>query len=598
MDIATLGYLMSLPVLLVFLMQISGAAGKFFLLIERVYLTFAFALLLFLELCTFPFMEEYGQRPNRLFVEYLVYPKEVFNLMVNNPYHLISSIVIIILMIAATVFLWKMFRKYLNLPLKTSLSGAIIVFLIMGNVTFICARSSFHHRPFNLAKAYFSTNQTVNALTGNSVYSLISSVKTAYGEHKVSYPEQLEKDMLSNIKTATGFDFSPATEDFPTLNHLQPTAEFTGANVVVILQESMGAQFVKSLGGRDLTPNLDKLCAEYWCFSNMYATGVRSIRGIEAVTTGFTPTANRAVVKREHSQRDFFNLAYAFREKGYENLFIYGGESNFDNMRSFFLGNGYTSITDYEDYDSPSFVGTWGVSDEDLFNKALEKFDNLAGKGKPFYALLFTSSNHDPFEIPEGKIQIQDTSGNIKQFAAIKYADYALGRFVGEIKKRPYYQNTIFLVIADHDARVTGRNLVPVNHFHIPAVIFGGNIEKRLEKQVVSQIDMPKTLLSLAGIEMNTPMLGYDLTNLPEGFKGRAMMQYYNNFLLLQNDGKVALVQPENPVMTMHYDKASQSLTPVTEDKQFNDLALSYALFGERAYQKGYYLTERKVPAR
>ncbi len=594
-DISLLGYLTAIPVLLTFLMQLCGNSLRHILFsIEKLYLVFTLSLLFFLELSSFSFIEEYGQRPNRIFIEYLIYPREVIKLMVNNHKHLITSIIIIAVMIVAIVFLWKILKNKLKFPKAAGVLPALIIFIIVGNISFICGRSSFQHRPFNLAKAYFSTNQMVNVLTGNSAYTLVSSIKAAYSEKIVSYPHQDNSMMLDNIRKSTGFDYAPATENRPTLNHLKPTGTANRFNVVVILEESFGSQFVKGLGGLDLAPNIDQLCKDYWCFTNMYATGVRSIRGIEAVTTGFTPTINRAVVKREKSQHNFFNLAQVFKNKGYESLFIYGGESNFDNMRSFFLGNGYTHIVDYTDFKDPSFVATWGVSDEDLFAKSLEEFDKLSQDNKPFYALVFTSSNHDPFEIPDNKVSIKETTGELKRFAAVKYADFALGDFIQKVKTKSYYENTIFVVIADHDARVTGRNMVPIEHFHIPAVIFGGGIRHKIEDHVVSQIDMPKTILSLVGIEIDTPMLGYDLSNLPENFAGRAMMQYYDNFVLMQDDGKVALVQPEKEVITMKYNKHLTTLEPSSCDDKFNSLALSYALIGERAYQDGYYIFENE----
>lgn len=542
-----------------------------------------------MELCTFPFIEEYGQRPNRIFIEYLIYPNEVIKLMVNNTNHLFVSIAIIIMMIGVIWCLWKIINRFISVPKQSSSISSLIAFMLVGCLVFICGRSSFQHRPFNLAKAYFSTNQLVNVLTGNSVFSLVTSIKAAYGEKRVSYPSQDYDLMLNNIKDDTNFDYSVANKNHPLLNHLKPTNTFNKTNVVIILEESFGAQFVKSLGGKDLAPNIDELCENYWCFTNMYATGVRSIRGIEAVTTGFTPTVNRAIVKRELSQRNFFNLATAFKQYGYENLFIYGGESNFDDMRSFFLGNSYTRIVDYNDYKDPSFVATWGVSDEDLFAKSIEEFDKLAADNKPFYALIFTSSNHDPFEIPSNKIDIGDLSGDVKRYAAVKYADYSLGKFVKTVKTKSYFDNTIFIVIADHDARVTGKNMVPIEHFHIPAVIFGNKISKKIENHVVSQIDIPKTILSLVGIEIDTPMLGYDLSNLPSDFCGRAMMQYYDNFVLMRDDRTVALVQPEKNVITMKYREDSKSLEKIEDNSDYNSLALSYAIIGELSYKKKFF---------
>lgn len=152
-----------------------------------------------------------------------------------------------------------------------------------------------------------------------------------------------------------------------------------------MLQESLGAQFVQSLGGKNLAPEFDKLLNQGWSFDQLYATGTRSVRGIEAVVTGFTPTPARAVVKLDKSQHNFFTLAALLQQEGYATQFIYGGESHFDNMKSFFLGNGFADIVDFDDIEQPEFVGSWGASDGDLFRQADKELQQFHLQDKPFF---------------------------------------------------------------------------------------------------------------------------------------------------------------------------------------------------------------------
>ena len=242
-------------------------------------------------------------------------------------------------------------------------------------------------------------------------------------------------------------------------------------------------------------------------------------------------------------------------------------------------------------FSEAKYVSSWGASDEDLFNKALEHFDNMYRQNQTFYSLVFTSSNHDPFDIDEsfaGKERNRET--------AVRYADYALGKFYDTVKTKPYFKDTVFLVIADHDSRTWGNELVPIKHFHIPAVLFGSDITARTEEHVVSQIDIPKTLLSLAGISAEVPTVGYDLSNLPSDFKGRALLQFYNNFCYLRDDGKTATVLPNEKISTWQYDFSSAELSQIDSDPALEKTALAYALFGELAYQNGYFsgFNERK----
>ncbi len=582
-DLSGLGYIMALPVLLTFTCSIVPLrVASLLLLLERIWLWLILCLVVFLEFSTFPFMAEYSVRPNRLFVEYLAYPEELINLMIHG--HLLAVIAVCTLMICAGYLLYHLVRRIKINP-APSLPGALLTFVLVGAVTFIAARSSFDHRPFNLAKASFSSNQIVNNLAGNSGYTLITSLKASFAEKANNYADMKPQEVLQLVKQDTGFDYTPASADNPTLNQLRASYPGQRRNIVIILEESLGAQFVGTLGGSNLTPQLDRIYSQGWGFAQMYATGVRSVRGIEAVTSGFTPSVNTATVKREKSQKNFFNLGGILKSLGYHTAFIYGGESHFDNMRSFFLGNGYEQIIDIDDYPNPRFLASWGVSDEELFDKALSYFDENFHKGQPFYALVFTSSNHDPYEIPpefaQGAPQSREN--------AVRYADFALGRLYDKLKERPYFNDTVFLVIADHDARSGGNALVPVNNFHIPAVIFGAGIAQRLDDRVVSQIDMPKTLLSLAGISAAVPTVGYDLTQSPSAFSGRALLQFYQNFALLQGDGSLMMVLPDGKFASCHYDFKEGRIEPAADNEQLQKLALAYAHLGEYAYDLGYF---------
>lgn len=584
-DLSGLGYILALPVLLTFLASsLPYGIGRIFLFAEKTYLLITGTLIFFLEMCTIPFMEEYATRPNRLFLEYMIYPAELAKLLING--HLAAVITVFCLMSIFVLFFFRALKKITLKHVPFNLIS-VMIFVVLGTITFISARSSFEHRPFNLAKAIFSSNQIVNTLTANSGYMLATSVKSMMSEKASTYKPLTQEEIIKEIQTDTGFDYTPATAENPTLNRLIPTNTGARKNIVIILEESLGAQFVGYLGGSGLTPNLDRIYGEGYGFTNMFATGVRSVRGIEAVTSGFPPTVNTSTVKREKTQKNFFNLASTLKNKGYQNSFIYGGESHFDNMRSFFLGNGYTKIIDINNYDNPIFTGSWGVSDEDLFNKALETFDEMHRQQQPFYSLVFTSSNHDPYEIKES------FSHNVRnRETAIKYADYALGKFYDEVKTKPYFNDTIFLVIADHDARAWGSELVPVNHFHIPAVLFGAGIEHKTESHVVSQIDIPKTMMSLAGIKADVPTVGYDLTQLPDGFKGRALLQFYQNFCYLEDDGSAVMILPDQKVVSARYDFSTQTLTPTTENNSLEKKALAYAHLGELSYEHGFFLIE------
>ncbi|QYJ78711.1 LTA synthase family protein [Shewanella acanthi] len=587
-DIATLCWLWGIAALGTAVFAGEHAIGRLWLPILRGWLTLGLWAVLLLELATPSFIEEYGIRPNRLFVEYLIYPKEVLSMLWAG--RKLELIFAVILSVTTLYGGWKLSGKLTrNIRFPRWYWRPVLVVLVAG-VTFLGARSTLGHRPINPAMVAFAEDPLVNSLVINSAYSLVFAIKQMGSEDDASkvYGKLSHDEIIATIREASGRPASAfASDTAPSLSFNQASYQGKPKNLVILLQESLGARFVGSLGGLPLTPNIDALSKEGWYFDNLYATGTRSVRGIEAMTTGFTPTPARSVVKLGKSQTGFFTIADLLKNHGYTTQFIYGGESHFDNMRSFFLGNGFTDIIEQQDYKSPVFTGSWGVSDEDLMRKADSEFKRLYSEGKPFFSLVFSSSNHDPFEFPDDRIELYEQPKQTRNNAA-KYADYALGEFFKLAKNADYWKDTIFIIVADHDSRVGGADLVPVARFRIPGLILGDAIAPKRDHRIVSQIDLPPTLLSLIGVSDSYPMLGRDLTQVRDDWPGRALMQYDKNFALMEGN-EVVILQPEKAAQGFQYDAKSESLSPYEPAKALEKKALSWALWGSLAYQQGLY---------
>lgn len=573
------------------LLTILFGTNRIWLSFLRIWLTMWSVFILFMEVATPAFIETYDFRPNRLFIEYLLYPKEVFSMLANG--HLVAVVSSLVVTIIASWLYWKLAKKVVrNLALPSWKIRPILAILVIA-VAFIGARSSFAHRGINPAMVAFSSDPLVNSLVLNSGYSVLYAAQQLKNEDKSSeiYGKMPVEEMLQIVKANSQRSTSDyISEEIPTLSHNQATFQGKPKNIVIVLEESLGAQFIGTLGGKPLSPEFDKLAQEGWLFENLYATGTRSVRGIEAVIAGFTPTPARATVKLTKSQNGFFTIAELLRRQGYQTSFIYGGEKHFDNMASYFYGNGFETIIDEKDYKNPKFVATWGMSDEDLFDKAHETFSELAKQDKPFFSLVFTSSNHDPFEFPDGKIELFDKEKQTRNNAA-KYADYALGYFFKQAKVSDYWKNTIFLVVADHDSRVGGESLVPIRHFHIPGLILGADIEPRRDSRLVSQIDMPTTLLSLAGISGEYPMIGYDLTKADN--PNRAFMQYDQTQAMMKGTD-VIILQPNTAPKGYVYNLATKQLEAQEQPEALKNEALAHALLGSYLYNRQLY----KLPNR
>lgn len=543
------------------------------------------ASVLFLELATPSFIEQFDSRPNRIFFEYLDRPKEVLSTLwgaYRLPLMSGLTITAIVLVLAAR----SVYRRSVKArPVTLYLCFPVALVGVLASA--MMGRSTLDHRPVNPSTVALTTDSMVNELALNSAYSVAYAAYELKNESKggFRYSNMNGEKALKIVKDQMQANDNEFINNYSTWHKFSPRAVDTERkNLVLIVEESLGAEFVGSLGGLDLTPNIDALREEGWWFENLYATGTRSVRGLEAVTTGFLPTPARSVVKLSKSQRDFFTLASYLGEKGYDTSFIYGGEAQFDNMRRFFMGNGFQRVIDEKDYDNPKFVGSWGVSDEDLFERAHNEFRALANK--PFFSLVFTSSNHTPFEFPDGKINIEGTQ---KQTVnnAVKYADYALGEFFKKAKTSNYWKNTVFLVIADHNSRVYGAELIPVKRFHIPAVIVGEGIKPKKFYRVASQIDMPPTLLSLIGVRGEHPMIGQDLTKIDDNWPGRAIMQF-NTLQAYREANDVVVMQRGITPKTFIYENSTLHPSEIKNSDMILR-AQGHSVWASEAYQKALY---------
>lgn len=587
MDLISLCYLLFLPTTLILFIPFAFLERLDFAL--KFYFIFFLALLLLLELATPTFIGQFDTRPNKIFIDYLIYPKEVMGMLFKG-----FLIPVGIVFLFLSLFIWALWRYRVRLfrvephdySIKLVISPVLLFLLFFG------ARSSLTSvRPINASNAIFSNDQLTNNLGLNSFYTVAYAAYSLKNERNASkmYGKMEVKEAMARVRKYMTADEQDFLEPDKSLQHRQRANQSanTPYNLVIILEESLGADYVGCLGGLPLTPEFDKLTEDGLLFTNLYCTGTRSVRGIEAVVTGFLPSASESVVKLSNSQTDFYTIARLLKSRGYATSFIYGGSSNFDNMGAFFQGNGFDVIIDEDDYDAQHsvFHGNWGWSDEDLMVKAVEHFKTIK---QPFMSLIFSSSNHEPFEYPSGRIEQYDSEYNTVN-NAIKYADYSIGKFFKLVKEESFYQNTIFLVIADHNTRTYGKHLVPINKFHIPALIIGPEIPKgaRYDK-LCSQLDIQPTVLAVMNLNFVSPMPGRNLFDSHKNYKGRSIMQFHDvNAFRVENE--VVILQPNrSPVQFLVERDTIFTAMPVDQELAKDALAhlitASY-LYSEKKYR-------------
>ena len=549
----------------------------------RWYFLIIASFLIYIEIATFPFFAQYDVRPNYLFVEYLVYPKEVFNMILAD-YKLALLLAFSIIGVFGYTYLKKFKNTFLSV-FEINNFKRILLFIPLLVVLFIGIRSSFGHRPANISDAMFSDNRILNEVTKNSLYSIgyaiYSNAKHGTKDIAKRYGKMDINEAKQRVQNRLGIENA---DDKYFLTRFEKSHFKKQKNIVIFIQESLGYQFTTQNNGT-ITPNLNRYKNEAINFTHLYSNGTRSVRGIAGLVAGNYSIPGKGVVKRNKSQKDYFTIAQILKPLGYHSTFMYGGESRFDNMKGWFLGNGFDEVIDQEKYSEAKYIGTWGVSDGDVVKRALKEFTKHYNNNQKFATVIFSTSNHTPFDFPDNTIELVDGVAKKSVENAVKYADYAIGELLKNVKNEPYYKDTIFVIASDHNVRVYGDDIVPVNMFHIPGFIMGGEVEAKEYSNQASQGDLLATALDLAGISGRYPIMGNSIFS--DMKKDINLMQFNDRYALRVGD-KVSVIVPNKEAQTFKY--VNKHLEKSKHDRELEKDLLAFItvlnhIYNERLYK-------------
>jgi phosphoglycerol transferase MdoB-like AlkP superfamily enzyme len=363
-------------------------------------------------------------------------------------------------------------------------------------------------------------------------------------------------------------------------------------NVVLVSVESLGAEFLGAYGHPGgLTPNLDRLARESLWFSEVYATGNRTVRGLEALSLALPPTPGQSIVRRPDNGT-LFSLGSVFEDKGYGVLFAYGGYGYFDNMNAFFDANDYRVVDRLAiASERVEFANAWGVADEHLFDQVLDELDREHEGARPFFAHVMTVSNHRPYTYPPGRIDIASGTG---REGAVKYSDYAIGRFLEGARGRPWFDDTVFVVTADHGANARGSLRIPVDKYRIPLFIYApAHVAPRRVARLMSQIDIAPTVLGLLDFRYYSKFFGRDvLASPPES--DRAFVANYQTLGYLRA-GRLVLLSPKRKAQAFRADGAWTPLEPVNDPGALRE-AIGFYSAAAFVFREGLYRDEEQTP--
>jgi len=539
----------------------------------------------FLNVMEYFFFEEFDARFNRVAVDYLVSPHEVLgNISESYPVVPIAAAAAVV-GLGLWLALWPALRR--GLEAKAAPLGARVRLL------------AAHFGALLLAIAVWPTdalalfqNRVANELVANGPSSFFNALRTN-GLDYSAYYRTGDSVALTRLLRA---DLAGSGGTFVSENGLTrrfPTRDdgLGRLNVVVLAEESFGAEFVGAYGdARGLTPEFDELAKQGVLFRHVYASGTRTVRGLEAISASLPPIPGDSVVRRSGNAA-VVTWGEVMQSLGYHSSFLYGGYGYFDNMNEYFAANGF-DVSDRRDIATPSFANIWGVADEDLFRHAIEYFDRRAQDGAPFFSIVMSTSNHKPYTFPAGIPGVPERGGGRE--AGVRYADFAVGQFFREARKHDWFGNTLFVVVADHGARVYGSAEIPMYSYEIPLLIVAPGLAPRQVDALTAQVDLAPIVLGLLGLPYEAPFFGRDVLHYPD--PDRVLMFNHNQKVAICRDGELAILGLRRSESTVRhrYDPARPRrlrdvYEPMPRDAALVDLATAYYQVGTDMFDHGSY---------
>jgi phosphoglycerol transferase MdoB-like AlkP superfamily enzyme len=534
--------------------------------------------LLFVAACELVFWNEFSVRFNFIAVDYLVYTTEVIG-NIRESYPIFTWLGLLVL---ATLVIFALSKRGLRARDDGShfwqRGSVALLWLVLTVISLFAVNGSMKDR---------TPNSYVNELAGNGIYQFFTAFRSSHLDYAKFYrtlPDDKAFSILrQQLKTPDATFLNNDPQDLTRI--IRHAGAEKHLNVVLISVESLSGDYLGTFGNKEhLTPFLDSLVGQSVFFDHLYANGTRTVRGLEALSLSVPPTPGDSLI-REHHNENLFSLADIFNDRGYQSDFVYGGYGYFDNMNYFFSHNGYRTV-DRGDIpkDAPIHSqNVWGVSDEDLYTLALQQMDEIHNDGKPFFLHIMTTSNHRPYTYPAGRVSQISPS----RPGSVAYTDWSIKDFIERARSKPYFDNTVFVITADHCASSAGKTTLPINHYHIPLWIYSPkNFPPQRVEQVLGQLDIPPTLLGMLNFSYRTRFFGQDVFQVPvDG--GHALPGTYEKLGYLR-DNELTVLEPQRKLEQFKPDYATGDATPISPQNQtLIDQAIAYYQVASAQFRDG-----------
>ena len=480
LDASTTGYLIIIPFVIIWIsiwynqLKIKAILKPYFIIIS--------ILLSVITILDTSLYEFWKFKLDATIFNYIDAPKQALA-SVSTGYILIR---VIIMAVSAIILSWISIIStpsvFPELKYGKRMIGYNAAYILIGGIIFLFIRGGIGRSTMNIGNAYFSEKPFMNHAAVNPAFNLLYSWRKSekFSDKYNWLDETLRANLWQGLYPDTTEDKTDSL-----LNVERP-------NILIIILEGYGSYYLNDPDGNDVSPNIKRLIKESIYFDNVYANSFRTDRGLVSTLSGHVSYPTTSIMKIPAKSQNLPGIARTLQNAGYSTEFLYGGDINFTNMKSYFTSTGYSHLiadTDFELQERNS--SSWGAHDQYTFKKLMELI-KAKPTDKPWHIGFLTLSSHEPFEVPYQRLKD-------KKLNSFAYTDHCLGTFIDELKQTPIWNNLLVICLPDHGSAL---NVTTPEYYHIPMLWMGGAIKRpQIIQTLMNQSDMPATLLS----QLNLP---------------------------------------------------------------------------------------------
>ncbi len=518
-DTVISGYILALPFLVLIVAEFAGWLRKGLLLGIHSFICALYIIVFFGCAADIPFFQNFNTRLNITALNWTSSPMFMIKMILEEWDFLEYFILFILLSVGFVWLASKIYKRYKNNLVATpgtkhfsiAKLGITIVFAAL---MFLGIRGRIEEKsPILVGTAYFSQYDLPNKAGLNPLFTFINSWLDGMKEENKQLKLLPDADALKLAQSYLGID-KPKYAEYPIARTVSDSIAPNNYNVVLVIMESMSANFMARYGdSRGLTPFLDSLAGQSYCFDRFYSTGIHTFNGIFSTLYSFPGLLGKHTMA-DAVIPDYTGLPYTLKNNGYQTVYFTTHDEQFDNAGGFLAANHMQRIVGLKDYPSDAVLSTLGVSDQFLFDFATPLLNEYHGKGKPFFATFMTTSNHPPYTIPDNS-PITPKHKEVRG-GCVEYADYALRHFMSIAKQQSWYRNTIFVFVGDHGSpepdNIGGLNYA---YNHVPCIMYSPAFKdapKAINKPA-EQLDIFPTIAGLLHLSYTNNTMGMDALN-------------------------------------------------------------------------------------